>query len=284
MRTEAVIKKLILDVATADNRVRAVLMNGSRVNSNIVPDKYQDYDIVFIVNHLPEFTADHTWVNVFGNIILQQLPDQMVIGVKDPVSFGYLMIFDDGNRIDLTLYPADKVTPGYWPDSLTACLLDKDHLFDALPAPNEADYFIRRPSFAAYRDTCNEFWWVSTYVAKGLLRKQITYAKEMFDSVVRPMLLKLVEWKIGIDYHFAVSFGKAGKNMAQFLTEEAYISLLRTYTDADIENNWQALFHSATLFKTLAKEVAEKLHFEQDIHEQENTILYLHQLYHESRK
>jgi hypothetical protein len=46
---------LILDVAKADQRIRAVYMNGSRANPNIKKDKYQDYDIVYVVTETESF-------------------------------------------------------------------------------------------------------------------------------------------------------------------------------------------------------------------------------------
>lgn len=279
MRSEAEIKQLIVDTATNDDRVRAVLMNGSRANPNVTPDKYQDFDIVFIVNNLADFTCNHSWVKLFGDIIIWQLPDEMILGTRDPDGFGYLMIFDDGNRIDLTLYPVEKITKNYWPDSLTVCLLDKDNQFESLPLPNDLDYFIRRPSAKEFSDVCNEFWWVSTYVAKGLLRNEITYAKEMLESVVRPLFMKAIEWKIGADYRFSVSFGKAGRFMHKYVSRNYYERVLQTYSDADVKNNWKALFTIVELFEQTSNEVAVKLNFQVDKKEQENAIRYLRQLF-----
>ena len=77
MRSEVEIKKIIIDKAIADERIRAVLLNGSRANSKIPPDKYQDFDIVYLVDELASFTADHNWTNIFGEKIVWQLPDEM---------------------------------------------------------------------------------------------------------------------------------------------------------------------------------------------------------------
>jgi len=279
MRSEAEIKALIISIATNDNRIRSVLLNGSRANPNITPDGYQDFDVVFIVNDMKSFTANHDWTNAFGEVIIRQLPDEMIIGTPDPDGFGYLMLLKDGNRIDLTLYPFDKVRRNSWPDSLTVCWLDKDNLFAGLPLSNDSDYNIKRPSAKEFHDTCNEFWWVSTYVAKGLLRNEITYAKEMLEISVRPMFMKLIEWKIGSENEFSVSFSKAGKFMSRFLATEFYADVLKTYSDAEPENNWIALFKMAELFEQISGEVSVRLNFQIDKSEQLNTIGYLRQLY-----
>src|SRR5687768_4256374 len=101
------ITKLLIDFAKHDERVRAVLLNGSRANPLAIVDEYQDFDIVFIVNQVRDFTVDHEWVNVFGEIIIRQLPDEMVIGERAHDGFGYLLLFTDGNRVDLTLFPVE---------------------------------------------------------------------------------------------------------------------------------------------------------------------------------
>lgn len=49
MRTEKEMYDLILDIAQKDERIRAVYMNGSRTNTNVQIDIFQDYDIVYIV-------------------------------------------------------------------------------------------------------------------------------------------------------------------------------------------------------------------------------------------
>ncbi|MDR1703834.1 MAG: aminoglycoside 6-adenylyltransferase [Clostridiales bacterium] len=45
MRGEKTMYDLILNVAWADERVRAVILNGSRANPEAPADKYRDYDI-----------------------------------------------------------------------------------------------------------------------------------------------------------------------------------------------------------------------------------------------
>jgi aminoglycoside 6-adenylyltransferase len=282
MRNGTEIINHIVDIATNDNRIRAVLMNGSRANPNIIPDQYQDFDIVFIVRKLSEFTSEHSWVNAFGKIIIRQLPGEMTFGTENQDGFAYLMIFDDGNRIDLTLYPVEKVTNNNWPDSLTVCLLDKDSRFELLPIPNDSGYFIKRPSAKEFSDVCNEFWWVSTYVAKGLLRNEITYAKEMLETVVRPMFMKIIEWKIGVDHRFLVSFGMAGRFLDKYVPGHFKEKVMQTYSDSDIKNNWRALFVMMDLFKETSIEVAGKMNFQVDKTEQENVLRYLRRLYDQS--
>ena len=280
MRSASEIQTLLIDFAKKDERVRAVLLIGSRANPNTTTDPYQDFDIVYIVNQLQTFTNDHSWVDVFGERVIMQLPDEMSFGERRDEGFGYLMLFKDGNRIDLTLFPLNKVRKDYWPDSLTLCWLDKDNLFEYLPKPTDKDYLIKKPSEKEFQDTCNEFWWVSGYVVKGLLRNEITYAKEMVESVVRPMFMKIVEWYIGVKTDFSVSFGKAGRFMKEYLSKEEYEFILQTYSDQQTENNWNSLFKMTELFSQFANEVAVGLGSKYNLKEEGNVRSYLRECFH----
>lgn len=105
MRTEKEMFDLILGVAQKDKRIRAVYMNGSRTNPNAPKDIFQDYDIVYVVTETSSFIKDATWVNVFGELLMIQEPDKnnqyMGVNMDFTQSYGYLMLFTDGNRIDL---------------------------------------------------------------------------------------------------------------------------------------------------------------------------------------
>src|SRR5580765_835245 len=128
MRSSEEIKRLIIDLAKNDDRIRAILLNGSRANGKIPPDKYQDFDIVYIVNDIESLISDKTWTNVFGEKLIWQLPDQMGVGKKGlekGATFALLMLFTDWNRIDLTLLSTNEIKANYKGDSLTIVWLDK---------------------------------------------------------------------------------------------------------------------------------------------------------------
>jgi len=284
MRSPEEIKKLIIDFARSDERIRAVLLNGSRANSKISPDEYQDYDIVYVVDNIESFISDKGWTNVFGDKLIWQLPDEMVVGNEEPdraSQFSLLMIFTDANRIDLTLLSKTGIDINNKPDSLTIVWLDKDDMFSNIDLPNDSDHLVKQPTEKEFLDTCNEFWWVCTYVAKGLVRNELTYSKAMLETVVRPMFMNVVAWYIGVETDFSVSAGKAGRFMKSLLPAGLYDDILRTYSDHIVENNWKALFLMMDIFGKLSRYVSGKLKFKYVASEEENVIAYLDQLYKE---
>jgi aminoglycoside 6-adenylyltransferase len=137
MRSEHQIMTSLLNVANADKRVRAVLLNGSRANPNIKKDMLQDYDIVYVVDEIAAFKNDPAWIDIFGERLILQMPDEMETGyeMNKSLSLHYLMLFKDMNRIDLTIFPKSQLQTQFKPDSLTIVRLDKDNLFQICLLP-----------------------------------------------------------------------------------------------------------------------------------------------------
>lgn len=274
-----------MDLVERDSRIRAILLQGSRANKKVLPDPLQDYDIVLIVNQMESFLMDPTWTSIFGDRIIWQLPDEMDIGsqLNATGSFHYLMLFTDGSRIDLTLFPKNNMENHFKLDSLTNLWLDKDGLFSQIDSPDDKDYLICRPTEKKFADCCNEFWWVSTYVSKGLKRSEITYAKAMMDGPVRQMFMRMIAWYIGTETGFSVSFGKEGRFMKNHLDEDDYNQILKTYPDYKIENIWNSLFLMTDLFSQHAARVSDSMQFKLNCLESENVKKYLHQQYAEQK-
>jgi aminoglycoside 6-adenylyltransferase len=260
MRSEQEMMDLILSTAKEDDRIRAVIMNGSRANPDAKKDIFQDYDIVYIVKDVKSFTKDHSWVNRFGEMMIMQMPDTM-----EPVQetydkrFAYLMQFMDGNRIDLTLLTVESASE--LNDSQSILLLDKDNMLKPFPPASNADYLIKQPTEKQFQDCCNEFWWVSTYVAKGIWRDELPYAMHMYYGPVRDMLDTMISWYIGVRTDFAVSSGKSGKYFKDYLEAELWDMYKKTYSDSCYDNMWKALFTACDLFRTSAHSVAEHFGF-----------------------
>jgi aminoglycoside 6-adenylyltransferase len=271
MRTEQEMLELILSIAKSDERIRAVIMNGSRANPNAPKDIFQDFDIVYVVTDVTPFRNNPLWAKQFGETIIMQMPEAM----QDPPpvgngAFAYLMQFSDGNRIDLTIITHELMGN----DSLSILLLDKDNRIEPFVSPSEKDYLPTPPTAKLFDDCCNEFFWVSTYVAKGLWRQEIIYAKDM-QEVMRIQLIKMLEWHIGINTQFSKNSGKSGKYFKQYLEPELWNMLLETYADADYSKAWDSLFKTCELFRKVSLSVSEHFGFEYGLMEDEWVVAYL---------
>ena len=206
MRTEQEMMDLILGIAQADERIRAVYMNGSRANPSAPKDIYQDYDIVFVVTETGSFLADKNWIQIFGKPLIVQEPGwndnvtQWFSNVPHDCTRGYawLMLFDDGNRIDLGIEILEETLIDFCEDSLTVVLLDKDNCLPDIPPPSDDGYHVQPPNEAIFHACCNEFWWCLNNVAKGVARDELPYAMDMFNHYVRDMLTTRMNSTFGI--------------------------------------------------------------------------------------
>ncbi len=265
----------ILGVAKEDERIRAVYMNGSRTNLNAPKDIFQDYDIVYVVTETAPFINDKTWLQTFGDLLMMQEPDKNDQSVDSDKSYGYLMLFTDGNRIDLRLEAMDTMMNRYVSDSLTVPLLDKDNIFPAISAASDIDYHVDKPAESTFMSCCNDFWWCLQNVAKGIWRDELPYAKQMFEYVIRARLDEMVSWWIGTKHDFQVSSGKMGKYFKKYLPESYWEMYEKTYSDHDYEHVWDSIFVICELFRTLAKEVAAHLLFTYSMDDDINMTKYL---------
>lgn len=272
MRTESEMLNLIVQTAKEDSRIRAAYLGGSRVNPNAPKDIFQDFDVVYIVNETRSFIEDKSWINRFGERLFMQVPEDTVYS-NDNVeeSYGWLMQFKDGNRLDLHVTLYDKAKSQL---ELYKVLVDKDGLFSVNEQTNDEVYWIKKPSEDEFLCTCNEFWWCLDNVAKGLWRDEIPYVLDMLDFNIRPMLKRLIEWKIGIDYEFSISAGKSCKYM-KTLSPEYYQRFLKTYAIAEREAIWQAVFTMCDLLNEIAQWLADKLMYRYNREEAENCMQYL---------
>ena len=285
MRTEQEMMELIIGTAKKDDRIRAVIMYGSRTNPNVKKDILQDYDIVYVVRDIGSFTSDHGWVDIFGERIMMQMPEDHVLPpAQNDGRYIYLMQFTDGNRIDLTLIPVEKREELLVSDSLSVLLLDKDGLLGEFKPPCDRDYWIRRPSEKEYVDICNEFWWICMNVAKGLWRNELPYAMFMHEQVNRNVLITMLEWYIGIKTDFGQSAGKHGKYMKDFLDAGEWKEYTATYSDAKLDNVWRALFAMCSLFQKTAIYVGDQLGFEYPAEDDRKVTEYLYKIKRMSRE
>ncbi|GHT69108.1 aminoglycoside nucleotidyltransferase ANT(6)-Ia [Spirochaetia bacterium] len=262
LRSETEMMELILSVAKNDERVRAVFLNGSRANVNAPKDRFQDYDIVYLVTEMDSFIKDRHWVDAFGKRIIMQEPEAMALFPPEhPGRYARLMLFEDRNRIDLSMRLIKDLDTYLKEDKLTVMLLDKDKRIAPLPPPSDEDYRVKRPSAEYFDDCCNEFWWVSTYVIKGLYRKEFFYAAEHLNGNVRPELLRMLSWKVGIETEFSVSVGKAYKYLDKYISADTREQLLKTYQNDSAEHLMQALLECQDLFRKTSRFVAKEFGF-----------------------
>ena len=274
MRTEKEIYDLVLNFAFQDERIRIVTLEGSRTNGNIPKDNLQDYDITFFVIDMGEFLKSDDWLSVFGNRIMMQKPEDMELFPPEEKGFSYIMLFDDGVKIDLTLLPVSMLEEYLTRDKLVKIMLDKDNMIKTEIVPTDEDYYIKCPKERKFDDCCNEFWNVATYVSKGLLRGEILFAIDHMNEVLRHELLRMISWYVGTEKGFNFSLGKNYKFLDKHISKELWDNLLNTYSMSSYEEMWKSFDLCLCLFKKISKKVADSLGYNYPDYD-ENVTKYL---------
>ncbi len=279
MRDETQMYQLLTGIAREDDRIFAVYMNGSRTNKNAPKDIFQDYDIVYVVGETSSFIEDKNWIHKFGTILYMQYPDESPDYPNDrKCHYGWLMQFDDGVRIDLTVQTIEYAREHIYDDKLCTILLDKNNVLPEISEATDVDYCVQKPTQMQFYACTNEFWWCSNNLAKGLWRKEIPYVQDMTNFVVRKQLEKMLSWKVGIKTNFQVSVGKSAKYLYRWLDPKEYQSYLDTYFGGCVEEAWEAVMHMCDLFACTSKYVADKLDYTYNVAEGEAARRYLEQV------
>ena len=264
MRTDQEILGLILETAKK-LQVDAVALSGSRTNQKVQTDEFQDYDVVYVVDDLDNLTSDLAWLDQFGTRIIEQ---HNILGNRRL----YLMLFEDGNRIDLTLCPKDHIQE--WVDSEAGytVLVDEKGLF-APYSSNPQRYWTSPATEKDFKKACNEFWWVSAYVVKGICRNQVIYATDHLYNICQQELLKILAWQVASD-RGVVDIGKNYKYLFNYLPAEKEKEFSALLDFSSLDKITQSLLATMEFFHQEAQYLANKMGFEYDREVAEKMIKY----------
>lgn len=268
MRDEREVLAAIVNTAKLDDRVLAAYLKGSRANPNAPKDCYRDFDVMYVVCEIESFLKDTSWLNHFGKIVLKQeqnddfgYGERFGIRSRYDESYSWLLLFEDGNRIDIGVELLPVMQEGRNRNKLFVPLLDKIGCLPQLPPPTDADFHIKRPSAEKFHGCCNEFYWCLCDVAKGIARDELPFAMTTYHALVRDMLETMLDWYIGIDTAFSVSSGKLHKYLKKYLPADFYEAYVRIYPDGNYAHFWDAIDAACQLFRKTALLVAEHFHF-----------------------
>jgi aminoglycoside 6-adenylyltransferase len=262
--SDAVIDRLVT-WAEGEPNVRALILTSSRANPGSSLDCFSDYDVIVVATDILPFLNGTTWLQHFGAVlVLYRDPIRKEFGFE---RFALITQYEDGAKIDFTLWPVallkqvaqlpalpEQLDVGY------RVLLDKDSLAVGLQPPSYQAHVPAPPDQAEFENLIEEFFHESTYVAKHLWRGDLMPMKFSFDHQMKQVYLRrMLEWRMEIDHDWSARPGASGKGLKKFVRPEIWAELQNTYVGADINDNWDVLFRTISLFRKVATEVAQAL-------------------------
>ena len=264
MRTEPEMLDLILQTAKT-LKIDAIALSGSRTNPKAPKDEFQDYDVVYVVDDLDNLTSNLDWLDQFGTRMIEQ---HNILGNRRL----YLMLFEDGNRIDLTLCPKEYIKEWVESEADFTVLEDPKGLF-APYSPNPRRYWTSPATEKDFEKSCNEFWWVSAYVVKGICRNQVIYATDHLYGICQQELLKILAWQVASE-RGVVDIGKNNKYLFNYLPAEIEKEFSNLLNFSSLDKITQSLLATMELFHHEAQKLARKMGFDYDKEEAEKMIDY----------
>ena len=260
---DAVLGKL-LGWCAAEVGIRAVILTSSRVTPDERADLLSDYDVILAVRDPAAFAGADAWVSQYGAPAARWGDESELLGL--PTSFRGV-VYADGVKVDYTIWPEEMLERVSAADALPAdldvgyrVLLDKDGRTAGWLPPIYRAHIPAPPTDAEYRAQVEEFWWSATYVAKALWRGEVVFAKFVLDHDLRlGPLRRVLEWRIELDHEWSLRPGAYGRGLEELLPPELAAGLAATYVGAGVEENWDALFATAALFRRVATEVGAAL-------------------------
>jgi aminoglycoside 6-adenylyltransferase len=251
--------------------VRSMLLTGSRANPNAAVDAWSDYDLLLVVEDIRPFAVDRGWLEGFGHVL---------VAYWDPIhpapdfpgfeQVGNVVLFEDGLKIDFSLWPVELLRQVRRAQTLPAdldlgyvVLVDKDQLTAGLPAPTYNAYIPTPPSNEVYQKVVEDFLSDVPYVAKCLRRDELMPLKWCLDLDMKHAFLRqMLDWRMECERDWSAPTGFLGRGLKTVLPPEIWSQVESTYVGAGIEENWEALFRTLDLFRRVAVEVAERLEYE----------------------
>lgn len=260
----------IIEFAKANDNIRALVLQGSFVNSNAPIDDFSDLDPLFYVENLSEFVNNDDWKKVFGNPI-SSFHDEGII-TDNQKWYTRLTIYDDSFKIDFGFASIESAK--YANEmKLYKVYLDKDNIIPSPEVADERKFYVKKPTENEFLERLNTFFFDSSYVVKALARDEMFFEKYM-EQVLKKKIHKLLEWYIGVKHNFLVNTGTVGRYFKKHLSSKVWDMLLATYPDHNKENCVKALFASYDLVRYLGTYISKELGYDYPYKHEEDMLEY----------
>ena len=194
LEEDRIIQRLV-SWAEGQEAVRAMLLTSTRTRPDAQVDLFSDYDVILAVTDIHLFYEERAWLGGFGRVLVVYCdPIKLEYGIE---RFAYITQYEDGLKIDFTLWPVKMLSriaaAPQLPDELDvgyAILMDRDDLTAGLKPPTHTAYILGPPSREEYETRVEVFFHEATYAAKHLWRDHLMAAKYNLDYAMKAKKLR----------------------------------------------------------------------------------------------
>ena len=253
------IKSKVLDIAKADQSIRAIVAIGSSVRSEAKADAYSDLDLII--------AAEDTEKWLYGT-----LPDELgnvKISFVEPTLGGgkeRRILYENALDVDLIIFTPQqfetviKEGVANW-----VCNRGYEVLHDTMGAADllaecVSDKIVYTGmTETEYVNMVNDFCFHVVWASKKILRGELWSAKMCIDAYLKNYLLKMTEMYSA--YVRSADVWHDGRFLDRWADDKTKEALKKCFAHYEREDMISALSETNTLFSGLAKEVAEVRNF-----------------------
>ena len=240
----------ILAWAEREDAVRVVVLTSTRVHPDGPPDALSDYDVIVALADLDRFDP----LAAYGTPAARWGDEHDVHGTR---TFFRGVVYDDGVKIDWTLWPANVpglVATNGLTDDLDVgyrVLLDKDGATARWAPATHRAHIPSRPTEAEYVALVEEFWWSATYVVKARARDERLFERFVLDvDLTHGVLRRMLEWLVETERDWRWKPGAYGRGIERELPGDVAAELGAAVGSFE---------RTVDLFRRVARAVGERL-------------------------
>ncbi|MGE6261127.1 aminoglycoside 6-adenylyltransferase [Heyndrickxia sporothermodurans] len=277
-----IIEKLIV-YAEEDERIRTVLIVGSRARTVVPADQWSDLDLVIFAKDAQSFLTDKKWIVNIGKPYISFLENTAVGGGLER-----RIVFENGLDVDFAFFPPSSISELEKDSEVikvfsrgVRVLVDKDRLTESLKEKaKEKIYNVPSISTEEINNMIQDFWYHSMLASKKLRRGELLDGKSICDSYMKNLLFSLIKIQTrlnkGAEYDTWHGY-RFFEKWADPSIVQAFKGLYAHYEEEEI---WTALQNTMQVFRNTAINVCEALHinypFEADEYASKLVEIYYH--------
>ncbi len=249
------IKNRILNIANADNGIKAIIAIGSSTRSEVKADEYSDLDLLI--------ATDDTESWLYGNIP-EKLGNVKISFIENSLGGAKerRVLYENALDVDMIVFTPEQFTNAIkegvagWVCNRGYSVLYDTMDFESLLAEN-ISHEIQHNGLteSEYINIVNDFCFHLVWASKKILRGELWTAKMCIDAYLKNHLLKMIEMYSVCKYNSDVWHD--GRFLDRWVDEKITESLPKCFAHYDRADMISALSETKDLFTQLAKETAE---------------------------
>ena len=250
----------IIEYGNRDDKIRAIIMIGSRAQANNRADEYSDLDLILIVNDAQSFFVSDDWLLQIGvpriSFVEQTIDD----------AWEKRVMFDGALDVDFVIFSQEDATAAIKDGDARemlregySVLIDKCGVAQYLPEIRTVIEPYAYPSGDEFINNVNDFFYHTIWFGKKLLRGELWTAKLCLDTYIKTHILWMSELYEHTRHDDDFSTRKRGRYFDTWASEETKTQLAETFAHYNKPDMTRALTATIKMYRNLATAAAVAL-------------------------